>query len=190
MYARFAAGAGLPDEATVRDTIDAVQAMPYGRPADRTPEGAVRDWRGTCSTKHALLAVLLLKRWPLLRPRLMHRVYLVDRRSAHDRHGPSVAATVPAQGLMDVHRYLVIALDGRDITIDVTFPADPRWDGRSSMRLACGDGWDLAAGEDPDADKAALTARYCDPHVREPFIAALAAANAARHDTAQPERWT
>jgi hypothetical protein len=175
MYARFAASAGLPADAPVRATVDAVHAMPYGRSADRTPDGALAQWRGTCSTKHALLALLLAERWPLLAPRLMHRVYLVDRRSALARYGAGVAATVPPDGLMDVHRYLIITF-GKDITIDVTFPADPRWDGRSSMRLACGDGWDVAAGADPDADKAALTARYCDPAVREPFIAALAPA--------------
>jgi hypothetical protein len=30
---------------------------------------------------------------------------------------------------------------------------------------------------DPDAEKAALEASYCDPQVREPFIAALALAS-------------
>ena len=45
------------------------------------------------------------------------------------------------------------------------------------MCLACGDGRDFPAGDDPDADKAALEASYCDPLVREPFIAALALAS-------------
>lgn len=55
--------------------------------------------------------------------------------------------------------------------------ADQPWDGRRSMRLACGDGRDFPAGDDPDADKAALEASYRDPLVREPFIAALARAS-------------
>jgi len=41
------------------------------------------------------------------------------------------------------------------------------------MPLACGEGQDFPAGDDPAADKAALEASYCDPQVREPFIAAL-----------------
>jgi hypothetical protein len=32
-------------------------------------------------------------------------------------------------------------------------------------------------GDDPDAEKAALEASYCDPQVREPFIASLALAS-------------
>ena len=59
------------------------------------------------------------------------------------------------------------------MTIDITFPAGEPWDGQRSMRLACGDGLDFRAGDDPDADKAALEASYCDPLLREPFIAAL-----------------
>jgi hypothetical protein len=57
-----------------------------------------------------------------------------------------VASAVPDGGLTDVHRYLVMTLAGREVTIDVTFPADQPWDGRRSMRLACGDGRDFPAG--------------------------------------------
>jgi hypothetical protein len=73
----------------------------------------------------------------------------------------------------DVHRYLVLAHCGQDVIIDITFPSDPPWDGHTSMRLACGEGQDFPAGEDPAAEKAALEARYCQPQIREPFIAAL-----------------
>jgi len=62
---------------------------------------------------------------------------------------------------------------GRRIPIDATFPGEP-WDGRSPMRLACGDGADHPAGADPDAEKRRLEAEHCDPALREPFIAALA----------------
>lgn len=41
------------------------------------------------------------------------------------------------------------------------------------MPLACGTGRDYPSGPDPDADKAALEAEYCDSAIREPFIAAL-----------------
>jgi hypothetical protein len=79
--------------------------------------------------------------------------------------------------MTDVHRYLVILLAGQKVRIDVTFPGDQAWDGHRSMGLACGEGRDFPAGDDPDAEKAALEATYCDPQVREPFIAALALAS-------------
>lgn len=177
---QFALRAGLPEEFTLKQIIDAVQAIPYGRPASRTPEGVVREWKGTCSTKHALLAMVLREQRPELRPRLVHRVYHADRASVRQRHGTTAATAVPEGGLIDVHRYMVITIAGRDLTIDVTFPDDPPWDGRHSMTLACGEGQDIPAGSDPDADKAALEASYCDPRAREPFIAALAAAAGPR----------
>ena len=81
---------------------------------------------------------------------------------------------MPQGGLVDVHRYLTVVLDGRRVALDVTFPGE-RWDGRSPLPLACSQGEDYEAGAHPDADKLALEERYCDPVAREPFIAALAA---------------
>ena len=176
-FARFAARAGLPGDASLRQVVNAVQAIPYGRPESRTAEGVISEWKGTCSAKHALLAQLIRERWPDLRPGLVHRVYRVSRGSVIERHGADAASAVPDGGLTDVHRYLVMTLAAREVTIDVTFPADQPWDGRRSMRLACGDGRDYPAGDDPDAGKAALEASYCDPLVREPFIAALTRAS-------------
>jgi hypothetical protein len=72
-----------------------------------------------------------------------------------------------------VHRYLEISLGDELVRIDATFPGAP-WDGRSSMPLACGPGEDCPVSGDCDAEKAELEARYCNPAVREPFIAALA----------------
>ena len=176
-FARFAARAGLPGDASLRQVVNAVRTIPYGRPGSRTADGMIGEWKGTCSTKHALLAQLLRERWPELRPRLVHRVYRVSRESVIQRHGADAASAVPDGGLTDVHRYLVITLAGQDVTIDITFPGGQTWDGRRSMLLACGDGQDFPAGDDPDAGKAALEASYCDPLVREPFIAALALAS-------------
>ena len=177
LFARFVTRAGLPGDASLRQVVNAVQAVPYGRPRVRTAEGVIGEWKGTCSTKHALLARLLGEQWPELQPRLVHRVYRVSRSSVLQRYGGEAAGAVPAGGLTDVHRYLVIVLAGREVTIDITFPGDQAWDGHRSMCLACGDGRDFPAGDDPDADKAALEASHCDPQVREPFIAALALAS-------------
>jgi len=177
LFARFATRAGLPGDAPLCHVVNAVHAIPYGRPGSRTAEGVIQEWKGTCSTKHALLARLLAERWPESQPRLVHRVYRVSRSSVLRRYGGVAAGAVPEGGLTDVHRYLVIILAGREVRIDITFPGDQAWDGHRSMPLACGQGRDFPAGDDPDAEKAALEASYCDPQVREPFIASLALAS-------------
>ncbi len=178
LFGQFAARARLPDGACLRQVVNAVQAIPYGRPVSRTLPGVLSEWKGTCSAKHALLAELLWERWPETRPKLVHRVYLVTRAVALERYGADAASAVPDGGLTGVHRYLVMTLDGQDVTIDITFPGDPSWDGHRSMGLACGGGRDFPAGADPGADKAVLEASYCDPQAREPFTAALALASA------------
>jgi hypothetical protein len=177
LFARFTARAVLPGDASLCQVVNAVQAIPYGRPGSRTAGGVIAEWKGTCSTKHALLAQLLAERWPQVCPRLVHRVYRVSRESVIQRHGADAASAVPEGGLIDVHRYLVITLADQQVRIDITFPGGQPWDGHRSMRLACGDGLDFPAGDDPDADKAALEASYCDRLVREPFITALTLAS-------------
>ncbi len=139
---------GTPD-ATLVDLVEAVRAIPYGRPSDRTVDGMLCEQRGTCST--------------------------LDRARARELFGAAVAAAVPDDGLLDVHRYLTVTLGGQRVEIDATFPG-PAWDGLSSLPLACGAGMDYQAGDDPDAEKRALEERHCDPEIREPFIAALSSA--------------
>ncbi|HEY5344378.1 MAG TPA: orotate phosphoribosyltransferase [Solirubrobacteraceae bacterium] len=161
------------------ELIEAVRALPYGRPSDRTVEGMLRERRGTCSTKHLFLAHALRERFPDTEPLIVHRVYTLDRARARELFGAAAAEIVPASGLIDVHRYLTITLEGRRIEIDATF-AGPAWDGRSSLPLACWPGSDYPAGEDPDAEKRTLEVRHCNPAIREPFIAALASIERAK----------
>ena len=171
---RFLTRAGLSGEPSLWDLVESVRAIPYGRPSVRTPEGVVDEWTGTCSTKHALLAALLEAR-PGFDLQLVHRVYRVTPEVARERFGEAAAAAVPREGLTDVHTYATVLVDGKRVAIDVTFPSATVWDGRSDMQLACGPGDDIPASDDPWAQKAELVARYCDPDVREPFIAALSA---------------
>jgi len=153
-----------------------VRALPYGRNGDRSADGVLAEGRGTCSTKHALLHRLVAERWPELSPLLVHRVYTVEREQVRRRFGPEAADTVPEGGLTDVHRYLVVQIGGHAVLIDATFPGGPPWDGQTSMQLACGPGTDhpVTTGA-ADSEKRALELAHCDPAVREPFIAALAA---------------
>ncbi|MGH2904153.1 MAG: hypothetical protein ACRDK7_11305 [Solirubrobacteraceae bacterium] len=171
--------------ASLIDLVEAVRALPYGRPSDRTVEGMLRERRGTCSTKHLFLAEALAEHFPETEPLIVHRVYTLDRARARVLFGPTVARTVPEDGLTDVHRYITIMLKGQRVQIDATFPGSS-WDGRSKLPLACGPGRDQPAGEDPDAEKQALEQQHCDPAVREPFIAALERPSASHRSSPLP----
>jgi hypothetical protein len=172
LQSRFLARAGLSGEPSLWDLVEAVRAIPYRRPTSRTPAGTVEEWVGTCSTKHALLAELLTER-PGFDLELVHRVYLVTPMLARERFGEAAARAVPEEGLVDVHTYATVLIDGERVRIDVTFPSTVIWDGRADMPLACGEGTDVPASDDPWEQKAALVAEHCDPSVREPFIASL-----------------
>ena len=69
-------------EASLVELIEAVRALPYGRPSDRTVEGMLRERRGTCSTKHLFLAQRSAERFPETEPLIVHRVYQLDRTRA------------------------------------------------------------------------------------------------------------
>jgi len=169
----FMERAGLTPADGVCAVVEALRRMPYGRPEPRTEAGLVAQWKGTCSTKHAVLVRCLAELEPGSNPRLVHRVYRVSPAAAEERFGPAAARVVPPGGLVDVHTYVVATLAGRDVTLDVTFPGPP-WDGASDMPVAAAAGRDVPAGPDPAATKAALVRAHCDPAAREPFIAALA----------------
>lgn len=174
---RAALGPLFRVESSPVELVEAVRAMPYGLPSDRTVEGSLLEARGTSATKHLLLAQLLAKRAPETQPALVHRVYRLDRDRALELFGAAIGATVPSEGLVDVHRYLTIAVDGQRISVDATVTG-PAWDGRTSLEPVCGPGSDFPAGADPDADMSALEAEHCDVTARAPFLEALAAANA------------
>jgi hypothetical protein len=153
----------------------AVSRLPYGRPDDRSAAGVLREGRGTCSTKHMLVADLVDENWPDRDARLWHRVARVTPDLAVSLWGRHAAAWVPADGLVDVHTFATITVDRTDVIVDATFPVDD-WDGMTDMTLACGPGEDHPAGHDVLRTKAQLVERWCDPAVREPFIRSLARA--------------
>lgn len=165
----------MPADASLVELVEAVRRLEFGRPSDRSVEAMWREGRGTCSLKHLFLAEEIGRRFPATRPQIVHRVYRLDRDDAARLFGDRAAASVPDEGLVDVHRYLTLEVDGARIAIDATF-SGPRWDGRSSLPLACGPGQDIAAGAEPEAEKRRLEEKHCDPAAREPFIAALSGA--------------
>ena len=175
----------LAADVSLVDLVEAVRALPYGRPSDRSVDGLLRERRGTCSTKHLFLARALRERFPHTQPQIMHRVYRAEREQIRERYGDEVAATVPKDGLVDVHQYLLIRVGGRQITLDVTFPDGEPWDGRSSLPLACGSGEDVAAGDNPTRTserlKHATVTPLCETHSSRHSQPLLRRAAADRH---------
>jgi hypothetical protein len=157
--------------------VEAMRAMPYGLPSERTVESMLLEARGTSATKHLFLGQVLAQRFPMTEPVLVHRVFRLEHERALELFGPAIAATVPDEGLIDVHRYLSIAVEGQRVSLDVTVPGEP-WDERSALEPVCGPGQDFLARADPDAGMAALEEEHCDARARMAFLAALAAAGA------------
>lgn len=169
----FRVRAGLDEHCSWIDIVNAVAAIPYGRPAGEDPTDVVASWRGTCSTKHALLRALLADGWPELAADTWHRVYRVDRRLAREMLGARAAAAVPEPGLIDVHTYLTVTVGVEPVRVDVTFAPREPWAGDDHMQLRCGEGFDVRGGRFPNRTKRELVSLHCDPAIREPFIAAL-----------------
>jgi hypothetical protein len=180
LWSEFVEKSGLAEALEVRDVVEAVRRIPYGRPRLRSAEGVVRDWCGTCSTKHELLAALLRERWPDIEPRLVHRVYDLTPDVARRLFGEVAARVVPDNGVRDVHTYMTLLIDGRRVTIDATVLGKP-WDGSSNMPLSCGDGADVDGGRDPRGMKARLVAENCDAAVRDRVIERLSRVNGPQH---------
>jgi hypothetical protein len=124
----------------LRDLVEKVREIPYGRASERTSAAVLAEGRGTCSTKHLLLQERARERVPDADVRLVHRVYRLTPADAEHLFGEGAAAALPVGGLVDVHTYATALVGGRRVTLDVTFPGTPPWDGRSDMPLACGPG--------------------------------------------------
>jgi hypothetical protein len=174
---RAALGALFRPGCSLVELVEAVRALPYGLPSEPTVESMLLEARGTSAGKHLFLAQTLAQRFPQTQPVLMHRVYTLERDRALELFGPAIAAAIPAAGLADVHRYLSITAQGRRIDLDVTVPGAP-WDGHSPLPVACGEGEDIIAGADPDAELRTLEQEHCEIAARAPLLAALATAGA------------
>ena len=57
--ARRRGALGADEAVTLASAFRIVRDLPYERASDRAPETVLREWRGTCSGKHYLLAAIL-----------------------------------------------------------------------------------------------------------------------------------
>jgi hypothetical protein len=98
-----------------------VHALPYGRTTDRADVTAVlREGRGTCSTKHALLAALAEEQG--IPVALMLGIYQMD-----ERNTPGVGVVLARHGLCSIpeaHCYLLYGGRRVDLTRSGAEPAE------------------------------------------------------------------
>ena len=99
-----------------------LQALPYGRTADRADFRAVlREGKGTCSTKHALLAALAQEQdVPVV---LTLGIYAM-----HERNTPGVGPVLTRYGLVslpEAHCYLTYKGLRVDVTRSGVEPSEP-----------------------------------------------------------------
>jgi hypothetical protein len=99
-----------------------LQALPYGRTANRADFGAVlREGKGTCSTKHALLAALAQEQNLAI-------VLTLGIYAMHERNTPGVGTVLTRYGLEflpEAHCYLTYEGKRIDITRSGVEPTEP-----------------------------------------------------------------
>jgi len=177
-----------PDETPNPATVFyLVRDMPYQRASDRRPQTIIREWRGTCSGKHYLLAALFRELG--LDARVLAGVL---------RYRPDPAKTLPqllallapVDGVfVDVHNWIEILLPDGPMSVDATWPAFLKPFGFSvnetfelgrSQELAypieIGNVYVVPADVDPQDFKDQLLKEHFTPEelaAREAFIQAL-----------------
>lgn len=160
--ARFAAQGAW----TFRDAARLVWDLPYGRPTHTGPEAVLRDRRGTCSSKHALLAALAAEVGLPVELRL--GLYMMDGTNT-PRTGPALRA----HGFRAVPEAHCVLAVGDDL-VDLTWPGVrrpvPPFSAEETIRPEQAgaykrawhrghlDAWAAANGHDPDAVWAAREA--------------------------------
>lgn len=162
-----------------------VRDMPYQRASDRRPETTIREWRGTCSGKHYLLAALFRELG--LRVRVMAG-------TLHYKPDPKMVPSdllellAPAQGVfVDVHNWVEVDLPSGPMIVDATwplnlkkygFPVNETFELGKSQKVAypCPEVYVVPEEGDPQAFKQKLLTEHFSPvelAARDAFIRAL-----------------
>lgn len=186
---------GLP--CGLRELLFCVRDIPYGRPTrPRDPLSVLTDWKGTCSGKHLLAALILSI--TARGARLYCHAYRLD--DARDVLPRSVTQPYIGHGIWDVHNYLEIDAANVPLKIDVTwsrelapmgFPTTLDWDGARDFFLAAppGEAVQVESPDELNGVKDEMLSRLNAPlaqKLRERYIEDLAMF-ASRH-CARPQR--
>ena len=171
---------GVGEGLTAGRCFSLVRDMPYRRASSRAAEAIVREWRGTCSGKHYLLAEVFRELG------LDSRVIMVTHRftAGNTGHFPAgLRALLAAGPVPDVHTYLRVYTDQGWTAVDATWPRSAGALGMvvndaflpgKDMTLACDpiDCYEVPVGEDPQRFKERLIDEFCGVRssLRDDFI--------------------
>lgn len=160
-----------------------VRDMPYERAADLEPATTVREWRATCTGKHALLHALY--RDFGLRSILIHAMHHFTLEGTS--WAPPDLRELLADGpIPDVHTFLRLEQHGQWMTVDATWPlaarrlglpANERFEPGRDMTVACDP--EEIVHVPGDSDVGELKALLLERHVgdqrprREAFLGGL-----------------
>ncbi|WP_034384199.1 hypothetical protein [Deinococcus sp. YIM 77859] len=162
--------APLPD---IPEVFALVRDMPYARASTHDPAGIVREWRGTCSTKHELLAALLAERG------VSSTVIACTQEITPPPGAPAeLLALAGGRPVVDVHNYLIVHAPQGDMVVDATWPlsaaqaglpVNAEWRWGEDQQLACTplETWAVPAGESVADFKARLLRERYTPEELE-----------------------
>lgn len=157
-----------------------VRDMPYQRASSRRSEDIIREWRGTCSGKHYLLAEVLQELG------LETQVIMCTHRFTpnNTQHFPlELRQLVATNSVPDVHTYLKVKTTEGWTVVDATWPRSAETLGMMvnhsftpgrDMKLACEpiDTFEVPAGRNAQEFKEQLIQQFCGPQseLRDAFI--------------------
>ena len=133
----------LPHDApplTPETAFALVRDMPYARSSTHDPAGIIGEWRGTCSSKHELLAALLTEH-----DLSSSMVACTQDIRLPDNAEPELRGLAGGGSVVDVHNYLIVHAPQGDMKVDATWPltaaaaglpVNPEWVWGQDMRVA------------------------------------------------------
>ena len=131
---------GLPIEKQIIVLFEKVRDIPYGEIGSRDPEEVYRNNKGTCSGKHELLKELYQELGIKTKDFIaMHRF-----KDLKVNFPDSLKEILERSDIIDPHNFFKILVDGKWLTIDITwdkplarvgFSVNENWDGKSDMEI-------------------------------------------------------
>ncbi len=168
------------EKLTTASAFALVRDMPYQRASTREPEAIVREWRGTCSGKHYLLADIFRELG------MDSRIVMCSHRFTRENtaHFPEeLRVLVAREPVPDVHTYIRLKTDAGWMNVDATWPSSAEPLGMpvnrtftegKDMVIACDpiDSFVVPIGDDSQVFKEQLIAEFCGSSstIRDEFI--------------------
>jgi len=128
--------------------FEKVRDIPYGDIGSRNPLDVYTQNKGTCSGKHELLKGLYKELGiPVKDFIIMHKF-----KELPITYPTNIQEVLDATDIIDPHNFIKIEVDGKWVTVDVTwdknlkkldFPINENWDGKTNMNVSVAQGGEI-----------------------------------------------